>query len=330
MFINIRDFLTGTVYLSSGASNASSGLSNSFEGLFNVFLVIYVAVKSNIVLSLNKRLNLIEFLKTFPVIFWIVFLIYLVLRLLSGDRGPVMYNLLLMVYAYTILSRKLIKLTVTVPIIAVSAILITFMGLIRSRDTSMSFLEKIHASVIRYDELRATSVPTISPPTAELAHSILCNYIAIRDVESETTNYKLGSYTYISLFSSFPGAKRSYFYGLGLEDSDFSSANYITESYNRSKSYDYGLGTSVLAESYLDGGIYGIMIVAIICGWIFKNIDMCFIDKKNISVPYLIMTLKIASLSLYLSRSSLSLTLGNLIYIFIIYIVINSFTKLCK
>ena len=326
--IDIVQFLTGQVYIGSGASDAEAGISASMERLFNVFMVILVAIYTKRMLITQVHYSIVQYIKSIPFIFWIIFICYLSLRLLSGDRGPVMYNGLLIFYSYSLVSKNLIKFKFALPMICIGAYIITLMGIIRSRDTTLSYLDKVQSSLTRYNEMSLDRTPTISPFTYELASSFRCNYVGIRDIEENRTGYKFGQYTILTAIGSFPGAKRKYFEPLGFDSSDFSSAEYLTISYNNSRNYTFGIGTSALGEAYLDANIFGVIIAALIIGIIYKKVDNSYLcSGRALSIPILIVILKLSTLSFYLSRSSISLTLGDILNLLIVYFIFNFFIK---
>lgn len=328
--INIQQFLSGEIYWGSGASDYNWDISNSAETILKTIGVILITLYTKRISEKGTpNISIKSYCKSIPFLFWIPFLLYTGLRLVSGDRGPVLYNILLVFYSYVLVSHKYLKIKIAIPLLLLGAFAVTLLGVIRSRDTNLSYIEKIEQSLIRQEEMDATSARTISPFTRELAGSVQCNYIAVRDIESGTP-YTYGKYTLLQVLTSFPGSKRSYFEPFGLTEDDFSSATYITKSFNGSNYYTYGIGTAAFAEAYLEGGLLGVIITAIILGWLFKKIDLsfgknCRVSRLNICALFTILIFSYNAI--YISRSSISLTLGSLIYTIIFYSILNFFIK---
>lgn len=326
--INIPQFLSGEIYLGSGSSDFNAGISTSMESIFGTFIIILTAIYTKRLLSKNQKVSISQFFKAFPLLFWIPFLSYLLLRLLSGDRGPVLYNGLLIFYSFSLCTKKLINVKWAFPMIIGLAFIVTLLGVIRSRDTTLSYTEKIEASIQRYGEIEGVRSATISPPTRELANSIRCNYIAVKDIEEGQTDLKYGKYIFLKCISSFPGAKKAYYKPLGLSAEDFSSAEYFTQSWNHGSNYSFGVGSSAFGEAYLDLNIFGVIIIALVLGWLFKMVDLGFtINIDLISLPILIVLFRVSMQSFYIARSSFSILLGSIIYTLIVFYVINFFIK---
>lgn len=330
--IDIASFLSGEIYYGSGASNTVETISNSFERFYGSFVIIILSIYVKNFRNQQLKLSLKSFFQKISYWFWIPLIIYLVLRLFSGDRGPVIYTVLAIAYAYFLVSNKRLNLKWSILIIISAAFLISLLGITRSRDTKISFQEKIEQSLIRMDEINTLRFPTFSPFTYELAKSSQCNFIAIRHIENEG-DYTLGKFSILSAIGSFPGAKKSYFKPFGLKDEDFSSAIYLTQIFNNKKSYSYGIGSSTIAEAYLDFGVFGLILVAFLFGYIFKRIDLSFESPHNLSTGQIIVILKLSSVAIYISRASLgqavSMVFSTLI-IYWIFLIIFKFLRIKK
>lgn len=325
--IDMVSFLNGSVYSGSGASDFKENISNSMERVFNVFLIIVLSVYTKIQLSKGEAVTVKKFIKGMPFLFWMMVTFYILLRLLSGDRGPVMYCSLSVLFSVLMVTHKTINMKRSILIIAIGAFTITLLGVVRGRAVSLTYSEKVEESLKRLQEINAERVKTISTYTRELAGSMKCNFICVRDIEEERTNYSFGRYAFLSAIGSFPGAKKRYFEYFGFKKSEIDSAEYITQSYNGSATYKNGLGSSVFGEAYLELGVFGIIITAAILGLVFKKVDLSYFNSGGLSIPVLIVVFKLSSISFYISRSSFSYTLSQVLYIWVIYFILNLIVK---
>lgn len=325
--IDMVSFLNGSVYSGSGASDFKENISNSMERVFNVFLIIVLSVYTKIQLNKKEIVTIKQFFKEMPFLFWVILSFYILLRLLSGDRGPVMYCSLSVLFSVLMVTHKTINMKISILIIAIGAFTITLLGVVRGRAVSLTYSEKIEESLKRLREINAERVKTVSTYTRELAGSMKCNFICVRDIEENRTNYSLGRYTFLSAIGSFPGMKKKYFEYLGFKKSEISSSEYITQSYNKSDTYDNGLGSSVFGEAYLELGFFGIIIIAAVLGLVFKKVDLSYFNSGGLSIPALIAIFKLSSVSFYISRSSFSYTLSQVLYIWVIYFIMNLIVK---
>ncbi len=312
--IDIQAFITGAVYKLSGAAYSIHGISDSFERIYGICVVAVFAIYTmNMQQEKSNGATLKEFVKGMPLLFWCTFAFYILLKLFSGDRGPVLYNSLIVIYSYLLCSRKTIKMKHALVLIVIGALGITFLSVFRSRSSDMPISEKISESILRLGEINTESDRTVFAYTRELAGSAKCNFIAIKDIDQGITDLSYGRYTLLTALSSLPGMKRDYISALGFKPYEISSAEYLTVSFSGTTFYSYGVGSSVLGEAYLEFGLLGIIIFAALCGIIFKKTDCAYMNGSY-SVPMLIIILWLSSRAIYIPRASFAMTLGQIIY----------------
>ncbi len=324
--IDIVSFLTGAVYSGSGDSNADGGLSSSFERFYDATSLITLALYTK-KMSQWSDVSIKKYICSISLIFWVPLTIYIVLRLFSGDRGPVIYTTLSIIYSFTFVSKQFINVKLAILLMTCGAFAVTLLGYVRSRSTDLSFTEKVEQSLTRMSEKKDIEIQSFSPLTKELASSIRCNFVAVRGIEEGEANLSYGKFTVLSSFASFPGARKEYFKPIGLSDEDFSSAVYLTQLYNRTKSFTFGIGSSVFAEAYLELNIWGVIIVALLLGYLFKCIDLSYYYKGILSVAIIIIIIRWSAMAIYVSRDSLSHLVSYILSILIIYWIINPFLK---
>lgn len=326
--IDLRGFLTGSVYEGSGASNASVSISDTFEHLFQVFTLIILALYPINNLNQARNASISSYIKGLNVIFWIIFTAYLLLRIPSGDRGPVLYNTMALVYSYILYSKKITRIKGSLILLAIAIFFASIMTFIRNVDTRLNTVDKINVALENMNNFRNRSNASISPLTAELAKSVRCNFVAVRDIDKNFTDYSYGRFMILRSLSSLPGAKTSYFNDMGFSNEEISSAVFITKSYNGSNFYTFGLGSSLFAEAFLELGIIGVILTGLFLGWIMKKVDVVIVKKTKVSPILSIFSLQLACISFYIARSSLSETIGKCIYIIVLFWIINSIFQL--
>lgn len=323
--IDIASFISGSDYLNSGAYDRSSNKSAYFEQLFGVILVVVIALYSKANTSLK---TIPAFLKSYPIIFWCVFGTYMILRLLSGDRGPVMYNVLVMLFAFIYVTKKRIK-----PIMIFSgglafAFLITLFGIVRSQAFNLAFVDKIEMSFSEFLDSKYSN--SVFPATQELANSIDCTALSIAGIDRKTLQLGYGKYNLYELASSVPGSNT--FLDFIIEDFNprkYLTAEIVTEAYAGSY-YSFGLGTTAIADVFLDFGLWGFFILFPFFGIIFKQCDFILLTRRGNSVSALIFSLYIASYSIYIPRASFMMIISKGLYAVIIYVILSKILILYK
>lgn len=318
--INIASFISGTHYQEAkGSEYSGDGTSSFFETLLNCTIIIilstYTALKRR-----TRDTSIKGFLKGLPMPFLIVSILYILLRLLSGDRGPVIYTLMTYFYAYILTTKKKIKFVFVASGIVIAAIFVTLLGFARGMDTNMSFGDRFNNAYNM--SMTEDYAPSIIPATQELAGSINCNFIAVRDIDTETTTYKYGTYHLFELLGIIPGSSSvlTNFFGINLKETQ--SSEYLTISYF-GRNYPYNLGTTAVAEPYLDFGVLGVIIICCIFGIFYKQFDNCYIGRNKIGMHNRILLFKMSAWSIYIGRSSFFQMFTSALYIVLIYYVIT-------
>ena len=318
--IDITAFLTGTDYIGSGAVDREIKKSVYYEQLLEVGIIVLfsIYIKTQ---AYNKIKSFREYILGFPKLFLVVLCLYLILRLMSGDRGPVIYNIFILFYSYVMITKKKFKFLKVVSSLLVVALGITLLGFVRSLEDGDTFLERVYTSYskMQADEKRTRSV---SPVSQELAKSIACNFVAIHDIDKNVTDFKYGEYNIYNLIGSIPGSRFLLSDIIGVNLREKSSAEYLTISYS-GRDYSYGLGSSAVAEAYLDFGVLGTFILFVIFGALYKKIDLNILAFRNTSIIQNIIILRFASYAIYTPRYTFAGTLSKALYIMIIYLLVT-------
>lgn len=321
--INLYSFLSGIDYENSGAADRVASTSSYYEQLFNTAMIVVLAIFSNSMCCI-KHLSLLAYIRKMPKMFLVVSCLYILLRMLSGDRGPVIYTICAFLYSYLLVSKKHIKLRYVIVMLLFGSIGITLLGIARDLDKDMDFTKRIQTAATEIHS--SDAVPSLSNVTQELANSVNCTFISVYDIKNEKVQFRYGEYSLFSLIGSIPGSSfvLTKFFGVNLREK--MSSEYITTSYF-GKYYPLGLGTSAVADFYLDFGILGAIIMFFFMGVFYRKIDYEYVYNQlgPLTVVWTIIILKISSLAIYTPRSSFASTFSSALYIAIIYYVINIF-----
>lgn len=319
--IDLISFLTGMDYDGSGAADRETTSYAIWETLFDSFMTIALACITKKCIGENRTITIIGFIKQFPLYYLLPVIIYVSLRLISGDRGPVIYTLLMFFYSYLLITQKRIKLWVIIVLILVGALSMTVLNSVRSfRNPNQSFSEKVVRAITEKDEIN--SVRSICPLTYELSKSVNCNFIAVHDINEGVTDYKWGVYNLCELLSSIPGSNRvtNSLFGLNLYRT--TTSEYVTVSF-LGQDYLYGLGTTAITDLYLDFGLLGVLLGFFLIGVTYRKVDQAMAGCAN-SVLSLIVFLKFASMAIYMPRASYSFVVCKIIYIIILYLIFRT------
>lgn len=321
--INIDMYLSGEVYVGSGSADFIPTISSSFERIYQILFYVTLACYLKLIRNSSNGFNFINFIKGFPCLFWITVLLYLILRLLSGDRGPVIYNTLALIYGFVWCTKYRFRLVTVICALIVGAITVSFLGYYRSRDPELPITEKIVAAMERQSEIDKKSIIN---PTLELAYSVDTHFMAVRDIYAGNTTHSLGSYTVLSLTHGIPGLKKQYLLDLGLEPSELSSAEYFSIS-SQGVNYVYGEGSSMFGEAFLEFNLFGMMIYGFLLGIIFKWLDFAIMQENQISILSLSIVMFLASHAIYMGRTSFAIEMSSIVYMCVVFYLFNTLIR---
>lgn len=320
MSIDVSSFISGAIYHGSGAYDRSVDGSSRWEMLFDVFMTIVLSINTYKLKKNKQQISFVKYIRSFPLMFTLIVLTYLILRLLSGDRGPVIYTVLLILFSYAYVAKINVKFIKVLLALFLAAFMMTLLNSIRMQDSSLNLKERLEEAInyMKYEH----EISTISPYTYELAQSVLCNYIAVSDIDESVTEFQYGKYNLMELIGAVPGSSTIVYKLFKVDISKETTAEYVTKSYF-GQYYPYGLGTTALVDFYLDFGVLGVVLGFLLLGLLFQKIDDILLMQKNVSLVMMIATLKIASMAIYIPRSSFSFVLSKVGYTVLIFIVIN-------
>lgn len=294
--INISDFLSGTAY----ATNNDVSLFGYFE---NLFLCSIIAVVVQILINNKNKEDKSVFLKLFPIVFWIPIILYIIIRGLSGDRGPIIYTILLLFYAYVYITHKKIKFIKLFITVFVCGVIISIAGIARLK-YDMSVSEKISIAISEYSKGGRFGGESVFTPTQELSISYICTHEAINLVEYNDYNLNWGGYQIVHLINMIPYAPSFLTESLNIPKERLSSSVLITNSV-LGKNSSWSLGSSMIADFFLDFGVIGVVIGFIIVGMLFCWVDnMIYFNLYNISPILLSICLFASSRALYFPRAA--------------------------
>ena len=322
--IDVRAFLTGDSSVNDGSFDRKVGtLALYSELILNAIFVIIISVTANS--YSNKEDESVKgFLSSFSTIFWIIFSTYIFLRLLSGDRGPVIYNIATLLFAYIYATKRVFSIASLSILLVVSALAVTVIGIARKKTSTLSFEAKIAYAV---EELKKSDTQSFVPITQELANSVKVTGIAIRGLDRGTIEQGYGRYNLTALTNAIPfSARLLYALFPAMREKSFVSSEVLTvEGYG--KNYSSGLGNTAIADVYLDFRTLGIPIMFFIFGLIYRKVDEVIVEERNVSPYLLTFVLFLSSHAIYIGRSSFSFIVANACLYVLIQYVLNFLIK---
>lgn len=307
--IDIVSFVTGADYGNQERTNSQ------FEGLLyvsNALIVLSACLKS------SQESSLRQYLKAFPVVSLGIIVVYMIMRLLSGDRGPFIYTALLLFFGYAYTTRIKISLSKVLVYVVSGMLLISLVGIARSMDTSAGFGERLSAAFDVFSSegrFAGSEDRSISPLTEEMGFSFFVNQTDVNAIEVKKEPLNYGLYTFTEIVSSFPFMPSFLQNTLGIPPEKFSSSGFANYHFFGGYERNWGIGTTVLGDFYLQFGVWGVLIGMFIAGIFLRFLDTTLYvrDKSMLGAFTVLLVILFSAKSVYMPRAMLPVELPRFI-----------------
>ena len=275
--------------------------------VFNAIFIIeaLVLVKSrykvsfyNYIMSLSRPLKLIV-------------IVYLVTMLFIGDRGPVISLLLLLSGTYVFYYSKWIKSVYFLLLVFIGAFFMTTIGVFRSTDKNLSIGERLEVTISKNQE---NSTPFNN--SNELASSVRTLHYAVSAVPNNY-NYTYGRFQAQQILTSIPGVGYILTKFIDNRFQYKGSASFITY-LDQGPNPRYGLGTTCIADLYIDFGFLGVIIGMFVFGKFMYNVEQVFISSQFSSLLSLVIAMVYFSKTVYIGRSTLLVGIKEVLWTYVI------------
>lgn len=300
------DDFVGDSYLVSGAYD--NGRKAYGDVLFSTSQIVSYCFFVKYYNNVNK---FTVFLKRIPKLLLLTSLLYVVIKLMSGDRGGAIWTLLLLLYIYVFVTRRTPNLVIIISIILFGSMVMTSISLSRKYGSSLSFKEKVlYVKNNPIDlEKRMDGGKTLFPFTSELAGSVRCTHIGLNEVRYRGDKFHYGEFHMCYVLNMIPFMGNTLINDvLQIQRTNRSSSEYITVS-DSGLFYNSGLGTTQVIDNYLEFGIVGVILAFMFMGWLFRVVDSRFLSFNGREIPWWLL-IAVFSLCAY----SISIPRGYFLY----------------
>ncbi|EAQ31903.1 O-antigen polysaccharide polymerase Wzy [Idiomarina baltica] len=250
--------------------------------------------------------------------------LYLLSVIVSGDRGPIIYWLAAYYANYMFVAEnKSAKVFESLALILVGVTVIWGLGHVRSVGGELSFIEKVKASVSTESRFESKS---IVPITQDLASSIRTVTMAIDAVPNEY-DYFLGRLQFQQAISIIPFV--SSFDSVIFDDNSYQyggSSRFLTWLEQGDNRYS-GVGSSAVADFYLDFGLLGVVVGLFVIGSIMRKVDFVLNSNSPPSYFWHVTAVCLFSVAIYIPRSTFLIEFKLVVWVFVILILNRTLIK---
>lgn len=249
-----------------------NGIAGNFRFLFSIFFAIYIyfIISLASLNILNKSDNIAQItilnqIKKKDYFSIACLLIYSCLYLIGGDRGAFLLSILTIFAAYTLLAKK-INFTKIILASLVGAVFMKYLTFYRSgSDADL---------IIVYDLVMDDGIFLLFE---ELYGSFIHIQTALHI--SETEGFQYGALWVSSLLSVFPLLVR-FLNSNNLMPEYTESATYFTN-YILKGDVHTGLGTNLIADIYINIGLFGLVIFGLLIGYLYGYLTRGMLGEEN-------------------------------------------------
>lgn len=306
-----------TINTSSTDAIEVSGVSGYSGLMLEALIIAYVILNCrNIVLSGKRTVSIKDYVvaQRSPII---LAAIYIFIKLLIGDRGPIIISVLAFTLGYIYVTKAKVSLLKLAFFIITASFIMNVIGLARRLDKSESFLNRVNTTIENREILYYPS--SFLPNTRELASSVRTLHISVSNVPSYITHFN-GLFFIEDLMLFIPSLRSTFIRVFDIPKQFSSSAQFITW-ISLGENRTWGTGTSSVADTYLDFGIFGILIVYFIFGYLSRGMELVIASNAAVSILVLVCVFLVFSYSVYIPRSTILYSLNKFAYVlFFIFI----------
>jgi oligosaccharide repeat unit polymerase len=248
--------------------------------------------------------------------------LYLPTMIIIGDRGPVIYLGLGFFFGFIYVTKKKISIVTLLVLMTVTTVSLTIIGLARRMDKGADFSNKVSGAM---DNTLSFYPTSFSNNTKELASSVRTLHMAVSNVPEPFPHFN-GLFFIQDAMLLVPSLRNVFTKVSDIPQEFTSSSQFLTVLSQGGKS-GWGVGTSCIADTYLDFGVYGVVIIYILFGFFTRRMEVIAFSKDMCSIYVLICIFLVFSFCVYIPRSTIAYSLNKFTYVAVLSAVPLLFKK---
>ena len=298
------NYLSGGIYKGLGGHSWGTGISPYFEilsGFSNILLIILVVVEY----KKTSEISFISWLIRRKKMFLILIITNFLLFLWVGDRGGAITLMMafLIMFSYFIKKISLIEFIV---VFLIGAFIMTIIGIGRAIKNEDNIFE---------GGLKNFKFKSFYSITSELAESSSDLLIALYEIPNKH-DYFYGKTMLGDILGTIPFAQTIYLNISKDKEYEINSSDYLTFC-AFGKNPHTGLGATIIADIYINFGIYGVIFLMFLYG-VFINFLQNKLDSQN-DIFWIIVAVFVGSTIFYQSRATLLMPAREILYTLFIF-----------
>lgn len=308
--------VVGPTYLSggyAGSGNWGSGASYFFQ-FFELFFYLTLILEVYKIKLQKKELGVIAYALSFNWLTLAFLFAFVVFNLYIGDRGPVLTAAFILVGGYDFFIKRFRLVTVVFALVF-GIVVMSYISNYRTRDAGASLEERVEDAKYKLQEKRWYHAP------GELGSNVRTANVGIAMAHSD--GYWYGKFQGVHILGVIPFAKGVVLYTFRIPFG-MTSGVYLTMAINGSRGV--GVGTTPVADVYLDFGLWGILLMFPFLGRFIAWLELNAFSTD--SVYHIVVYLWVLSEALYWPRAVFLHNLNEWLWaLFILWLVEKFFLR---
>jgi len=294
---------------------SAAGIYNYLSSWCSAFILAFLVQFSINAKRSNSLYNcsLLEFVKSMGTWQNFVVVLYTIMILNVGDRGPLIVACVAYYISYAIVSKKKLSKTLVFSFIAIGVVVSSFLGMTKQYRDNNSFFERAETlfSGGGFDQSES-----VCPPTYELSNSYNCMAFSVEMID-KGEHYQYGLLQIGGSLSAIPFINRF----LHLPQGSSSKISHFVQG----DEITYGNGTTCISDLYLDGGLLLVIIGMFIWGRLLRRFEVILFTDSSGSLFVFCMAMFFLAHVIYIPRSTI---LSPFKYALWVYIVMYLYNKM--
>lgn len=268
---------------------------NYLSSWSNTILISYI-VQFTINYKQTKKLNncsIKDFLNKVGLWQNLNALIYSIIILNVGDRGPLIILAFSYYISYIIVSKKKVSRVSIITVLVAGILFTSLLGDTKKYRDNNNIIERISQA---FDDQSKEKKESFLPATNQLAGSFCCLPIAVQMIPLHE-DYYYGLSILSDLIASIP------FIGRIIELPE--SSSYKISEFALGSFFSFGLGTNCIASLYMDGSIIFIIVGMLVFGILIRKFEICIFSETTSSFIVFCLAFYFLTHVVYIPRSTL-------------------------
>jgi len=300
-----------------GSANWGGGASYFFR-LFEVFFYLTIALEVYKIKLINPRASLTQYILSFNIHTGAFIAFFLLFHIYTGDRGPIISTVLILVGGYDFYFKRL-PYFISLAAVVAAAFSLSFISAYRTKDTSLTLEERIQTGKREQKDKKFYEI------TGDLAASVrIMNYAVMMTDEPSDFYWGWVQAGRVATMVPFAAGILNRAVPLRVNGAPLGTTSSSIFTYAvLGPNSNIGVGSSILADLYIDFWIFGCFIGMLLFGYFIAWTEVR--GSISVGVFQVVFYLLVVSGAVYWARSFIGVNFQQWFLAMIVLYVIHKY-----